>query len=219
MSGGRGGGVALGPQWRPCPCPATPQESCASAEVRATPRGSGGRAGVDPTCLQVIPPSPSHVPSEGCRMCGGGVVLRGPGSIPSSVSCLLKLRGTCQVLQWLGIHLSTQGREVRSLVWEDPACRRATKSALQLLSPQSRTRALPREKLPREVPRALQMLSPRAGACAPQREACAATKTQCSQDRLERRRKVHDAPPALAATSLHRGCVSHAFAFGFFFFF
>lgn len=171
---------------------------------------------MDPACFQVIPPSPSHIPSEGCRMCGGGVVLRGPGSIPSSVSSLLKLQGTCQVLQWLGIHLSMQGRGVRSLVWEDPACRRATKSAPQLLSPRSRARALPREKLPREVPLCAAAAEPSGGSlCPTARSPHVATKTQCSQDRLERRRKVHDSPPALAVTSLHHGCVSHAFAFGF----
>ena len=37
--------------------------------------------------------------------------------------------------QWLRIHLSMQGTQVRALVWEDPTCRRATKPrAPQLLS-------------------------------------------------------------------------------------
>ena len=32
------------------------------------------------------------------------------------------------VLQWLSICLAVQGTPVRSLVWEDPTCCRATKS-------------------------------------------------------------------------------------------
>ena len=35
--------------------------------------------------------------------------------------------GTSLVIQWLRIHLPTQGKWVRSLVWGDPTCRRATK--------------------------------------------------------------------------------------------
>ena len=35
--------------------------------------------------------------------------------------------GTSLVVQWLRIHLPTQGKWVRSLVWGDPTCRRATK--------------------------------------------------------------------------------------------
>lgn len=64
--------MALGPQWRPCPCPATPQASCASAEVQAAPRGSGGRAGVDPACLQVIPPPQAmyRLRAAGCAGAG-----------------------------------------------------------------------------------------------------------------------------------------------------
>ena len=31
------------------------------------------------------------------------------------------------MVQWLGIHLPTQGTRVRFLVWEDPTCHRATK--------------------------------------------------------------------------------------------
>ena len=31
------------------------------------------------------------------------------------------------VVQWLRIHLPMQGTRVRSLVWEDPTCRGATK--------------------------------------------------------------------------------------------
>ena len=34
---------------------------------------------------------------------------------------------TSLVVQWLGIHLPTQGTRVRALVWEDPTCRGATK--------------------------------------------------------------------------------------------
>ena len=36
--------------------------------------------------------------------------------------------GTSLVAQWLRIRLSMQGTRVRALVWEDPTCRRATKS-------------------------------------------------------------------------------------------
>ena len=35
--------------------------------------------------------------------------------------------GTSLVAQWLRIHLPMQGTRIRSLVWEDPTCRRATK--------------------------------------------------------------------------------------------
>ena len=35
--------------------------------------------------------------------------------------------GTSLVAQWLRIHLPMQGTQVRSLVWEDPTCRGATK--------------------------------------------------------------------------------------------
>ena len=90
-----------------------------------------------------------------------------------------------------------QGRGVRSLVWEDPACRRATKSAPQLLSPWSRARALPREKPPREVPLCAAAAESEGGSLCPTvRSPRVATKTQCSQDRLERRRKVHDSSPS-----------------------
>ncbi|KAJ8793342.1 hypothetical protein J1605_000337 [Eschrichtius robustus] len=41
---------------------------------------------------------------------------------------LFKVRmGTSLVAQWLRIHLAMQGTRVRSLVWEDPTCRGATK--------------------------------------------------------------------------------------------
>ena len=35
--------------------------------------------------------------------------------------------GISLVAQWLRIRLSMQGTQVRSLVWEDPTCRGATK--------------------------------------------------------------------------------------------
>ena len=35
--------------------------------------------------------------------------------------------GTSLVVQWLRIHLPMQGTRVRSLIWEDPICRGATK--------------------------------------------------------------------------------------------
>ena len=38
-----------------------------------------------------------------------------------------KRRGTSLVVQWLRIRLTMQGTRVRSLVWEDPTCRGATK--------------------------------------------------------------------------------------------
>ena len=42
--------------------------------------------------------------------------------------CLQNKRtGTSLVVQWLSIHLPTQGTRVRALVWEDPTCRGATK--------------------------------------------------------------------------------------------
>ena len=82
---------------------------------------------MEPACLQVIPLLASRVPSEGCSLCRG-LVLRDPGSSTGSVSSLLKLQGTSQVVQWLGTHLPMQGRGIRSLVREDPTCRRATKS-------------------------------------------------------------------------------------------
>lgn len=126
--------MARGQQLRPGPCLATPQASCAGAEVWAAPRGSGGRAGVDPTCLQVTPLLTSHVPSEGCSLCRG-LVLRDPGCITSSVSSLSELQGTSQVVQWLGIHLSRQGTGVPFLLWEDPTCLKSNEAhAPQLLS-------------------------------------------------------------------------------------
>ncbi|KAJ8780355.1 hypothetical protein J1605_011619 [Eschrichtius robustus] len=45
-------------------------------------------------------------------------LLQAPGQ-----ECL----GTSLVAQWLGIRLPMQGTRVRSLVWEDPTCRGATK--------------------------------------------------------------------------------------------
>ena len=48
------------------------------------------------------------------------------------------------------------------------------------------------------------------------RSPCAATKTQCSQDRLQGERKAHQASPALAvALSLRRGRFSRIIAFAF----
>ena len=38
-----------------------------------------------------------------------------------------KQNGTSLVAQWLRTHLPMQGTQVRSLVWEDPTCRGATK--------------------------------------------------------------------------------------------
>ena len=38
-----------------------------------------------------------------------------------------KHSGTSLVVQWLRIHLPMQGTQVRSMVWEDPTCQRATK--------------------------------------------------------------------------------------------
>ena len=48
--------------------------------------------------------------------------------------------GTSLVAQWLSIRLPVQGTWVRSLVWEDPTCGRATKPVPQLLSLRSRAR-------------------------------------------------------------------------------
>ena len=45
----------------------------------------------------------------------------------SGVSFKRALIQTAPVVQWLRIHLPMQGTQVRSLVWEDPTCRRATK--------------------------------------------------------------------------------------------
>ena len=52
---------------------------------------------------------------------------------------------TSLVLQWIGIHLPVQGTWVRSLVWEDPTCSRATKPVRQTTgahAPWSRTLTL-----------------------------------------------------------------------------
>ena len=41
--------------------------------------------------------------------------------------CFKKISGATLVVQWLKIHLPTQGTQVRALVQDDPTCRRATK--------------------------------------------------------------------------------------------
>ena len=80
--------------------------------------------------------------------------------------------GASLVAQWLRIRLPVQGTRVRSLVWEDPTCRRATKPmrhnywahAPQLLSLRAattepcmpRARALQQEKPPQWEARAPQ---------------------------------------------------------------
>ena len=48
-------------------------------------------------------------------------------SLPQSLVSNHSVR-TSLVVQWLRIHLPTQGTQVRSLVREDPTCRGATKS-------------------------------------------------------------------------------------------
>ena len=48
-----------------------------------------------------------------------------PGS--QSSAWLKNQSGASLVAQWLRIRLPVQGTWVRSLVWEDPTCRRATK--------------------------------------------------------------------------------------------
>ena len=40
-----------------------------------------------------------------------------------------RTQGSSLVAQWLRIHLPTQGTRVRTLLWEDPTCCRATKPA------------------------------------------------------------------------------------------
>ena len=56
--------------------------------------------------------------------------------------------GTSLVIQWLRIHLPTQGTGVRSLVWGDPTCRRATEPMFRTYrSLCARTRAPGQEKL------------------------------------------------------------------------
>ena len=65
--------------------------------------------------------------------------------------------------QWLRIRLPMQGSRVRSLVREDPTCRRATKpSATQLLSLLSRALEPQLLKPKHSSARVLQLLSPRA---------------------------------------------------------
>ena len=39
----------------------------------------------------------------------------------------LEKNRTSLVAQWLRINLTTQGTQIRALVWEDPTCRGATK--------------------------------------------------------------------------------------------
>ena len=48
------------------------------------------------------------------------------GGCLNKVRVLLEERGTSLVAQWLRIHLPMQQTRVRSLVWEDPTCCRAT---------------------------------------------------------------------------------------------
>ena len=48
-------------------------------------------------------------------------------SFNSGNNSMKDLKGTSLVIQWLRIHLPMQGTQVRSLVWEDPTCHKATK--------------------------------------------------------------------------------------------
>ena len=55
---------------------------------------------------------------------------------------------TSQVVQWVRISLPMQGTRVRSLVWEDPTCRGATKPVYHYYSAAARVaHALQQEKV------------------------------------------------------------------------
>ena len=45
----------------------------------------------------------------------------------TNIFLLKSVSWTSLVVQWLRIHLPMQGTRVRTLVWEDPTCRKATK--------------------------------------------------------------------------------------------
>ena len=106
----------------------------------------------------------------------------------------MKWAGASLVVQWLGICLPVQGTRVRSLVWEDPTCRGATRPMSHnywacALEPTSHNYWSPRAHGPRahalQQREATAMRSPRnatkSNPCWPQLEKAASTKTQCSQ--------------------------------------
>ena len=106
------------------------------------------------TCYLPRFPEPSYqcLPL-GLKLAGTGCVLatdaqghfgsmgaRGPGwgeskgvtmshllSMSRDLGCIKTGHRASLVAQWLRIRLPTQGTQIRSLVWEDPTCRGATK--------------------------------------------------------------------------------------------
>ncbi|KAJ8776608.1 hypothetical protein J1605_015197 [Eschrichtius robustus] len=56
--------------------------------------------------------------------CSGGIISTFRSF---EVLSLIPFLGTSLVVQWLGIHLSMQGTQVRALVREGPTCHGATK--------------------------------------------------------------------------------------------
>ena len=51
-------------------------------------------------------------------------------------NCRSKMKmGTSLLAQWLGVRLPIQGTRVRALVWEDPACRGATRPVRHTAEP------------------------------------------------------------------------------------
>ena len=91
----------------------------------ASTRNSGGLT-LGLALVQAAVPKAKNQ-STPCRKVGGMMA-----DLDSTFSLLtlkksFTLSGTSLVAQWLRIHLPRQGTQVRSLVWEDPTCRGATK--------------------------------------------------------------------------------------------
>ena len=97
------------------------------------------------------------------------------------LSSLKSRIGTSLVVQWLRIHLPTQGTQVQSLIWEGPTCTTACESCvLQWLRSHLRACASQQEKLPQwEASTSQQRVSSQL------QKACAATNPHCSQKRID----------------------------------
>ena len=57
----------------------------------------------------------------------GFIILVGYKTVLLKTNLKNKILGASLVAQWLRVCLPMQGTRVRALVWEDPACRGATK--------------------------------------------------------------------------------------------
>ena len=81
-------------------------------------------------CSELIPRPHTHTKQGGSRLRGRAPLPGRPFHpvFPASWACVKVGTKTSLVARWIRICLSVQGTQVRSLVWEDSTCRRATKS-------------------------------------------------------------------------------------------